>query len=202
MQEIAAIDRLTLACPRVHDEATATYLIDRLKGLMGRDYVTFDERLRGGRWALDALARMAAAPQRYSFYDLIREQDALATALFVPDLMPTAAAALGSLATPEAQRMLLSAAGESTRPLAERQAAAESFAAAVDRRGVLLTHDEIWEQYDRYNASRQEDKATQAILGSLLDAIEGPSRAAAAEAARARPTIRPMKTPPTSSATS
>lgn len=179
MRRIAEIDALTLAMPRLHDAQTALFQIDRLQGLLGRDYVTFDERLRAASWALDTLAKLAASAHNYAFYDLIAEQDALESALANPSLAERAAAALGSLATPQAQRALLAAASESSRPIKERQAAAAAFAAAVGRRRVLLTSEEILQQYDRYNASRNSDAATQEVLGALLDAIEAPSKTAA-----------------------
>jgi hypothetical protein len=56
--------------------------------------------------------------------------------------------------------------------LAERQAAAKAFTAAVAKRGVLLTTREIGTQYDRYNASESQSKDTQQVLAAVLDAIE------------------------------
>ena len=53
-----------------------------------------------------------------------------------------------------------------------RQSAAEAFGENVKRFGVQLTTACIQKQYDRYNASEQLDKPTQAVLGSILDAIE------------------------------
>jgi hypothetical protein len=53
-----------------------------------------------------------------------------------------------------------------------RQHAAEAFRENVRAHGVLLTTDEIHDQYDRYNASATADTQTQAILGALLDTIE------------------------------
>ena len=63
------------------------------------------------------------------------------------------------------------------RPLAHRQAAAAGFAQAVERRGIMLTSDEILIQYDKYNRSRIQDAETQQVLASILDAIELPAQA-------------------------
>jgi hypothetical protein len=41
---------------------------------------------------------------------------------------------------------------------------------------LLLARHEIQMQYDRYNQSKTLDSETQAVLGSLLDAIELPTR--------------------------
>jgi hypothetical protein len=68
------------------------------------------------------------------------------------------------------------------RPLEDRQAAAEAFADAVQRRGLLLTRSEILLQYDRYNRSESLDAGTQQVLGQILDAIEAPSQAAKSQA--------------------
>jgi hypothetical protein len=177
MQKVAEIDALTLAMPRIHDPNTAMFQIDRLIALLGRDYVTPQERMRGAIWSVDMLARLAENPRIYSFYDLVREQDALELALSHPALAPRAADALGALATPEAQRALVAVASESTRPIDERQAAAAAFSSAVNRRRVLLTSDEIMRQYDRYNANRSAGSPSRAVLGTVLDAIEAPARA-------------------------
>jgi hypothetical protein len=61
------------------------------------------------------------------------------------------------------------------RPISDRQAAAAAFAQAVTSRGLFLTQQQIATQFDRYNASERLDAETQAVLGSLLDAIEAPT---------------------------
>ena len=68
-------------------------------------------------------------------------------------------------------------ASENSRSLAQRRAAASSFALAVAHRGLLLSREEILLQYDRYNRSAELDRETQQVLGSILDAIEAPSKA-------------------------
>lgn len=58
-------------------------------------------------------------------------------------------------------------------PIEQREAAAAAFAEAVRRRRTLLTTDEIRRQFERYNQSEFLDAETQAVLGSILDVIEG-----------------------------
>jgi hypothetical protein len=65
--------------------------------------------------------------------------------------------------------------------LSERQAAATAFDAAISKRGLLLARNEIQVQYDRYNQSKILDSETQAVLGSLLDSIERPTRQPSAQ---------------------
>jgi hypothetical protein len=79
------------------------------------------------------------------------------------------------LGTPRAQSALVDFASQHSRPLADRQASAAGFQAAVKARGLLLTKVQIAEQYARYNASERLDQETQAVLGSVLDAIEAPA---------------------------
>ena len=43
----------------------------------------------------------------------------------------------------------------------------------MKRFGVQLPPSEIDRQYDRFNASDDSDEETHALLGSLLDVIEG-----------------------------
>ena len=83
-----------------------------------------------------------------------------------------AAPVLGGLATPGAQAALVDVASNPSFDLIDRQAAAKAFAAAVARRGVLLTTRAIGTQYDRYNASEGLDAETQQVFGSVLDVIE------------------------------
>src|SRR4029453_19434017 len=89
-------------------------------------------------------------------------------AVDAPPLLP-------GFGTPRSQTALVDFASQQTRDLAERQAAAASFAAAIKNRGLLLTQAQIAEQYVRYNASERQDKPTQELLASILDAIEAPA---------------------------
>ena len=120
--------------------------------------------------------RLSETQDEHAFYDLFRVQQAAQSALAAPSLCVSAARVLGRLGSPEAQRALVSLASQPGRPLAERQAAAEGFAQAVQQRGLLLTRDEILLQYDRYNRSAAQDPGTQKVLGAILETIEKPSR--------------------------
>jgi hypothetical protein len=90
-------------------------------------------------------------------------------------LTADAARVLATLATPQSQTALVDFASQATRGLAERQAAAAAFSAAVKNRGLQLTQTQIAEQYARYNASERLDQPTQELLGQVLDAIEAPA---------------------------
>jgi hypothetical protein len=71
---------------------------------------------------------------------------------------------------------LLNLASRQQQPLDVRQLAAAAFEQSVHRYGVRLAPSEIVEQYDRYNQSAKLDKATQQLLGAILDTIEGPKK--------------------------
>ena len=102
---------------------------------------------------------------------------------------------MGRLATPEAELALIEAASQTYLPLSARDAALAAFADAVKRRGILLTHDQIVLQYDRYNQSRTLDAETQRIRSAILDVLESRIATTAAPVgavdASASPTVVP-----------
>jgi len=175
-EAMAELDPLLVAFPRPHDEKSMSFQMRRVLESAGNTLVGYDERLDQAGRALEHLARLGESQDAYAFYDLFRVQEAVRAALSVPALSLQAARVLGSLGTPEIQRALVSQASQHARPLGERQAAAQAFAQAVQRRGLLLTRDEILLQYDRYNRSAALDAGTQQVLAAVLSAIEMPSR--------------------------
>ncbi len=177
-ETFAETDPLVLAFPRPLDATGMSFQAGRLLRLAGRDLVGYDERLDQAEQALDSLLRLTEQPRTYDFYDLYRQTSAFQVALSTPQLATKAATLLGRLGSPEAQRSLVTAASQHGRPLSIREAAATAFADAVQRRGLLLSRDEILLQYERYNQSEYLDVGTQKVLGAVLDAIEAPSEAA------------------------
>lgn len=176
----AKTDPLTLdlaPAPTLEDVASDTR---RLLTLAGRSQILPDERIRQAQFALDALAQLASDPEKYDFYDLLPLDERIEGILSTPILAARAAKVLGQLATPRAQLALVRFASTQTHPLADRQAAATAFRAAVTLRGLLLTRPQLLRQYDIYNASEILDPETQQVLASILDAIEAPSQAAKA----------------------
>lgn len=143
--------------------------------------VTFEARIEQASRSLDQLIKLAENSATYPFYDLIRQEPAIAQAINTPALTEKAARLLGLLASSSAQRTLVTLASQNARDLDHRQAASSAFQVAVQRRGILLTHDEIVLQYDRYNRSAILDRDTQQVLGAILDSIEGPTRSGTEE---------------------
>jgi len=141
----------------------------------GGERVSADERLQQAAQALawtQALIDPPADGRQRGFYDLSRLERPLLDALWAPSLSAAAAEALARLGKPAGQRALVDMASRPSQPLAARQAAAEAFGHSVRQHGILLTSVEMLRQYDRYNQSETLDNETQAVLGSILDALE------------------------------
>jgi hypothetical protein len=175
LREALADDRLLSVFPRIHSVEVAFNEIEKLKVLAGRNLVGRDERLNQARAAAAALLLLAKDAASLARYDLLKHEPTIIRALNNPALTADAAALLAQFATPKSQTALVDFASQSSRPLADCQVAAAAFAAAVKRRGIGLTQQQIAQQYARYNASATLDKPTQELLGSILDALEAPA---------------------------
>ncbi|MBL7042667.1 MAG: hypothetical protein ISR77_28790 [Pirellulaceae bacterium] len=175
-ERIAELDPLVNSFPRPHNASLMAFQTSQLLDLAGRELVGDQERVEQAAAALDYLTRMAENREDYAFYDVYRQQDAIQSAFFAPELSAKAARLMGLLGSSQAQLALVTLASQHARPLAERKAAAQGFELAVQRRGLLLTRDDIRLQYDRYNQSETLDAGTQQVLAHILDAIEAPSK--------------------------
>lgn len=160
--------------PRPHSAATLSDQVARLLRRVGRDRMTVEDHTRQARQALSGLAQLAKDPGRHPTWDILQAEERLRRALETAPLAISAAEVLGYFATPTAQRTLVAYASQPDHPLAVRQAAADAFREAAKRRGILLTRDEILQQYSSYNRSADLDEATQQVLGHVLDTIESP----------------------------
>ena len=90
----------------------------------------------------------------------------------MPDIGEKICPLVGRLATRDGQLALITLINDSGQPLSNRQAAAKAFTHSIGRSGILLTTTEIERQYERYNASENEDAETQKLLNGVLDSIE------------------------------
>jgi CheY-like chemotaxis protein len=160
----------TIAVPRLHSKETVARTVAELSVLAGRDASTATERAAQARQAVKWIESLLS--KNRSFYELEYTMPVIAASLYRADAAAEAIASLTQLGTPESQRTLLDFASQTTLPGAQRLQAAEAFRTSVAENGVLLTTDEILNQYGRYNASSRADAQTQQILGALLDAIE------------------------------
>jgi len=165
-------DPFTAAFPRPHEPQAMQFQVERLTEMAGRKVISDEERRRHASAALAWLAVLAESPKRYGFYNLLRVEPEVIAALFDGPAPARAAEVLGLLGGPNSQRALVHFASQNARPLADRQAAAEAFATAAQRRGLMLREAEIDQQYRRYNQSEFLDAGTQGVLGQILDTIE------------------------------
>jgi CheY-like chemotaxis protein len=176
LRDKADTDPLARAMPYIHTGATLDFQMTQLFRKAGTKFVPFAERQRQAIASLDHLGRLANDGPTAKHYDLQRQEEAVLRALATAGLTVHAAPVLGGLASHTAQLALVNLASDTNFDIVDRQAAAKAFAAAVERRGVLLTTREIGAQFDRYNASESLDTDTQAVLASILDTIEARSK--------------------------
>jgi CheY-like chemotaxis protein len=142
----------------------------------GRWRVTPAERQTQAIAALDWLAAISRRPQRV--FDISRLEPTVTRALFARDLAPRAIEVLGHLGTASGQRNLLEVANVPTHPLATRKAAVAALFTSIHEHGIMLTGDEIMQQYDLYNDNAGRDVDTHAIASAILDALEQKNPAA------------------------
>jgi CheY-like chemotaxis protein len=152
------------------NEALLDGQLRRLMAQAGRGAVGGEERDRQAERALDWLNEMSQTPP--GLYNLRRIERAVAAALERPEFGRKAANVLAGFGTASSQKALVDLASQPLRPLEVRQAGAAAFTESVVRYGTLLTTAEIARQYERYNQSETQDRETQSLLGSMLDAIE------------------------------
>ena len=168
---LAETDELVIRFPRPVDPASAEYLINKMVDSAAGTLVTADIRAQQAEQAIEYAAELSELDQ--TVFSLRKLEPVVAQALFQAGSSPAAAKALSNLGTHESQVALLDLASLTPQPLEIRKAAAEAFAASVQRFGTRLTSGEIMRQYDRYNASAALDAPTQQMLGSILDVLEG-----------------------------
>lgn len=162
-----------MATPMIHDAALLARQIDNLVTMSYWHHSGNAQRAAFGRQALGLLAMLGENPGQYPYADLMRYEDDMARLVAFPASAFESCRLLGAIGTPDAQVTLINTASNGQLPEALRRDAAESFERAVRRRGLLLDRETILNQYDRYNRSEQESAEVQAILGSILDTIEG-----------------------------
>jgi len=164
-------ERLEAFAPPAGRE-TMTAIVQRLLATEGRNLLDQAERLSQAQQALALLLEIQSHPTTFGGLDVMRAREQIARALYTPQLTAPAAELMGRLGDPASQRELVELASQHMRPLAMRQAAVAGFAEAVERRGLLLTTDEIRRQYERYNQTETLDRETQEVMAAVLDIME------------------------------
>jgi len=169
-KRIAKRDPLAEAFPRPHSKETCQWQIKRLIELADRNFVPHPERNQQAIQAVELLSRLSEGPQEV--FNIGSVQTTVLPGVYVPKIGLTTISILKNLGTPASQSTLLDLASRTLQPLEVRRAASEAFDASVKKYGILLTTEKIKRQYERYNHSKYNDKATQEVFGALLDSIE------------------------------
>ncbi|WDI44826.1 hypothetical protein [Bremerella sp. P1] len=169
-------DPLTVVMIRPNDVEGFVFQLQQLYLAQGRLLVPADEREADAEFAIAEISRMLDASDEYDFYDFLKVEEIGVRRLVDQSVTANVANLLGKLGTPAAQTALVDYASDPFNPAALRQACADALKSAIERRGILLTKDQIVAQYDRYNASEELDPETQAVLGKILDIIEAPTQ--------------------------
>ena len=164
-----------LVSPMVMNERVIARQVDNLLSGIKYDDANQAERGENAVKALNQLDRYASQPEKYPFYDVLSYQDELLGGLASPSRAAGTCRVLGEMGTPDAQRRLLQFASNLQLPLELRQEAAGAFAVAVQKRGVMLSRQQIMAQYERYNASADDTAESRALLSTLLDVLESRS---------------------------
>ena len=158
-----------------HDQKTFNWQFDKLMAIERVHMVLPKERAAMAARALEMLLDISRSEQ--GVYEQMRALDEVALkALRVPELAERAAVLAGRTGTPAAQTALVDLASRSAAPFALRKAAVAALGASIRQHGILLTTAQIEEQYERYNTSGLQDRATQQLLAHILDYLEAPTR--------------------------
>lgn len=171
-ERVAKSDSRLVALPETSDATLVALQVDQVRRLAEPWTLDTLQGRAHAQVALNWLAHIIANPQTYRFYDIIQYDQAIADLIFVVEDTSQALKILGGMASAKAQRALLDYANQNGLPIEMRQQAVDAFAAAIAKRGVLLTTAELSAQYQRYNASEMEAGSVQRIYGSILDLLE------------------------------
>jgi hypothetical protein len=172
-EHAARSDPLSMAFAWPNDEQGLAWQLKQLAALRPREFADFNTRQRQAAEALRLLAELSRSGDK--LYDLRPTQAAVLTALYAPKLSLKAVEVLANLNSAESQQALVEVASNPIMSDDLRRAAAKAFRQNTEKHGILLTSDEIRQQYRRYNESEKLDVGTQHVLRLILDCIEAPS---------------------------
>lgn len=174
-------DPLITVFPRPFEPTSIKFLMAQaLRGATskgaGSMFLSAAERRQQGLFAITAITKLLDLnPKLYEFSQQVPQ---LIAALEDPGLCEAAGAALARIGNHSAQTALVEMASRPEVSLGQRTIAATMLAEAIRLHGVQLTRGQVAQQYTRYNASATAAPETQKVLGSVLDAIELPTKAA------------------------
>ncbi len=169
-------DRLTKVYPGALDETLVASQIRRLMELQSPWRITTEQRLRHATVARGFLERVLSDRDSYGFYEPQLYEARIVRSL--TGQMPSEASMriLGQLGSARAQQALAEIVGRQGIKEEVRRAAAESFAVAVRRNGLLLSPQQIKLQFDLLQASEGIPGGNDQIQARLIQAIQNGTR--------------------------
>ncbi len=156
----------------VENELIIARQLDNLNQNLTYRMASGPERANYSTRALSQLGAYATNRSRYPFFDILQYESVVVEALRTPMSTELAVRLLGELGTANAQTNLVDLASSQQSSIEIRRAATNAFFRAVQEHGIMLSRQQILQQYDRYNASRNSPKDSQEVLGALLDVLE------------------------------
>lgn len=186
-EHIARQNSLAIAMPRPHDPQAIADQARQVLALEGPNYVPHALRRQHAAVAMLWLAELSR--DKPWLFDLGQTQSVALAALTRPGLSASALEVVEKLGTPESQRAMVTLIGGEGVSPEFRQSVLAAFGRSRRAFGLLLTSDEILQQYDRYNATPASEKINKKLLTGLLDVFEA-GRAAPAKPA---PQLAPKK---------
>jgi hypothetical protein len=175
-ERLAQPDAMSKAFAWPRDDAAVRWQCEQLTAIASRDFVDLATRQQQAAETLDLSAELLRSAGKSYLYDMRRVQQGALAALYHPKSAVKATDVLAEMNSAEGQKALVDVASRNTMPLELRTAAAIAFRKNTQKYGIALTTEQIREQYRRYNESEKQDKATQHVLGLVLDCIEAPTK--------------------------
>ena len=177
VHRLAQTDPLTIVFELNFDTQIVNSQLASFDGLSTSWELTDSSRVIHAAVASQWLEKLASDSQRYGFYNLQKHEDTIYRMLYINGKAEQASKMAAQLGTARAQRELLNFANQNGLNLSDRQSAVQGFTAAVKDFGLLLTSQEIRQQYLQRESSAVATAEVQAIFNDLIATIESSSGA-------------------------
>lgn len=164
-------DEQTVSAILPVDQEGLKFLMSRV-GRIQKPSIGRDEKIARAQVSLNAVLNVLKSDSFRRSSNLRQYEDKFVAALYTPELTSKAAAILGAIGSPKAQKELVYFASSEVNSVETRKECVKAFEAAVKEKGMMLTNAQRLMQYEKYNLSETADAATQSVLGSILDVIE------------------------------
>ena len=161
---------LSTAIAEPQDAAALKQQVERLLNKPGCAPVPLDVRRQQAAWSISALAQLAENPLPWLNARSISRS--VEHSLYAPGMTAPVVSLLANAGTATGQSELVQLAARESLPLPTRELAALAFAKSVAKHGILLTKDQILNQYDTYNRNAGQNRDTHKVMLTILEAID------------------------------